>query len=252
MRIVFPTDEHRPYHDQQAVDLAMDIVSDYDPDLLVVGSDGMDFYGLSHFDKNPDRLKAGLQKEIDSWKAGQRGWRDAAKRAARMYIKGNHEDRLRKHLWRNPELYGLEALTLPKLLDLEGLGIFHNPEQTDEANTEVNINDLLLIRHGSCVKKISAWSARAEAEKEFYAVSTLTGHTHRGGSFYVTTRRGVVQAQEGFCLCRLDPEYTHHPNWQQGIVLAEVNGEAVTFEPILFQTIRDRKVARFREKEYST
>lgn len=252
MRIAFPTDEHHPYQDSQAVGLAMKIVSDFDPDLLVVGSDGMDFYGLSHFDKNPNRMKSGLQKEIDSWKAGQRAWRDAAKRAARMYIKGNHEDRLRKHLWRHPELYGLNALTLQKLIGLDELGIFYDPEPTDEANTEINVNDLLVIRHGSYVKKLSAWSARAEAEKEFYAVSTLTGHTHRDGSFFVTTRRGIIQAQEGFCLCRLDPEYTQHPNWQQGIVLAEVNEDSVSFEPVLFQTFRSRKTARFRGKEYSS
>lgn len=244
MKIAFPTDEHRPFHDEKAVELAQKIVNDFDPDILVVGSDGMDFYNISRFDKNPARIKSGLQDEIDSWKAGQREWRDAAPNAVRIHIRGNHEDRLRKYLWQHPELFGIRALELPNLLGFEELGI----QDAGEVN-EVNVNNLLVVRHGEIVKSHSAMSAKAELEREYHAISTLTGHTHRGGSYYVAGRMGVAQAHEGFCLCRLDPEYMDRPNWQQGIVLAEVTG-IVTVEPVPFFNIRHRKVARWRGKEY--
>lgn len=244
MRISFPTDEHRPFHDERAVELAQRIVSDFSPELLIVGSDGMDFYAVSHFDKNPERMKSGLQTEVDQWQEGQRAWRSAAPNARRIYIRGNHEDRLRKYLWRHPELYGLKALELPNLLDFSSLGI------EDSGNDEVVIDEALVIRHGEVARKLSAMSARAEVERDFYAISTMTGHTHRGGTFYTTTRNGLVIGQECFCLCRMDPEYMDHPNWQQGIVLAEVNGGDVHIEPIPFSSFRDRKVARWRGKEY--
>jgi len=101
------------------------------------------------------------------------------------------------------------------------------------------------------VRKNSAYSARAELEREFYAVSTISGHTHRGGSYFVTTRFGVKQAHEGFCLCRLDPEYVVNPDWQQGIVLAEVINSNLIVEPIPFYDSYGKKSAVWRGKEYT-
>ena len=93
-------------------------------------------------------------------------------------------------------------------------------------------------------------SARAELENERYARSTLTGHTHRGGSHFAATRDGVVQGHESFCLCRLDPEWVQHPDWQQGIVLATITPESLTVESIPFMGFRRLK-AIWRGKEYT-
>jgi hypothetical protein len=90
----------------------------------------------------------------------------------------------------------------------------------------------------------------AEIERERFTVSILSGHTHRGGSVLFTTRKGIVQGQEGFCLCRTDPEYVDKPDWQQGIVLCEVDDKGVTFEPVLISEFRHRNRAIWRGKEY--
>lgn len=246
LRIVFPTDEHRPYHDPRAVEIALKITSDFRPNLRVAGSDGLDFYNISKYDKNPQRVMDGnLQVEIDSWAAGQREWRDASPDAAVYFLIGNHEDRLRKWLWRHPELYGLEVLRLPQLLQFEKLGIPWN----EEAHTELELCKKLVIRHGDLVRQHSAYTAKAILEREYYARNVVFGHTHRGGSHYVTTRDGVVQAQEGFCLCRLDPEYQRNPNWQQGLVLIEVD-EYVSIETVPFREVNGKLTARWRGKEY--
>ena len=144
--------------------MALQIVSDFHPDLLVVGSDGIDFCGISHFDRDPARVKeGGLQSEIDAWKTNQREWADAAGEGLRWFIPGNHEDRLRKYLWRHPELYGLKALSLPKILELEELGIGY-----DESD-ELIVEDSLVIKHGQIVRSHSAMTARAELEGEKHA-----------------------------------------------------------------------------------
>jgi len=77
-KIAIPTDEHIPFQDDRARAVALKIVADYQPDIRIAGSDGVDFYMLSRFDKNPLRAAFGLQGEIDMWKASQREWRDAA------------------------------------------------------------------------------------------------------------------------------------------------------------------------------
>ena len=245
VKVAFPTDEHFPYQDEKARSVALKIVSDFNPDIRIAGSDGLDFYSVSKFDKDPDRMKnGGLQKEIDAWAAGQREWIDASPNAVAKFIPGNHENRLPKYLWRHPELHGLEVLELKNLLKFKDLGI------QETKNDEVSVGSLL-IKHGLFVRKWSGYSANAELANEFFAVHTLTGHTHRGGTTYATTRNGVVSAHEGFCLCRLDPEYIANPNWQQGIVLAEVrDNKTVSFEPVPFYRRRNKVCGIWRGKEY--
>jgi len=60
----------------------------------------------------------------------------------------------------------------------------------------------------------------------------------------------MVMAQECFCLCRLDPNYLAHPNWQQGIVLIEVDENKLTIEPIVINNFQRWKVAYWRGEEY--
>ncbi len=254
MRIAFPTDEHRPFQDERALSVAHQVVRDFDPDLRITGSDSLDFYALSKFDKDPRRLKLGLQEEIDSFLAGEREWRDAAPNAVVQWLDSNHTDRLRKWLWQHAEIADLRAMELPNLLEFARNGILYE-EMGDHANKEIEIEGKLLIKHGEYVRKYSAYSAKAELEAQVHDISILSGHTHRGGTYHVTTRHGVITAQECFCLCRLDPPYLHHPNWQQGIVLAEIVGENVSIEPVVIHAAPNgqgeaAKVAIWRGKEY--
>lgn len=245
VKIAFPTDEHHPYQDDKAIEVALRIVEDFQPDEIVVGSDGIDFYSVSKFSKDPVRLKGNnLQDEINSWKATQRKWIDAAPNAKRRYITGNHEDRLEKYIWDHPELHGLDALRLPSLLGFDGLGL-------TKIEDEIAYGDKLVVKHGTVVRTHSAYTAKGELEKEMYSVSTLTGHTHRGGTHMATSRIGVVQAVEGFCLCDQNPSYIKgRPNWQQGIVLATVSDFGVHFEQIPFFKKRSKTLAIWRGKQY--
>ncbi len=248
MKIAFPTDEHFPFQDDQAREVAMMIVQDFEPHQLILGSDGLDFYDISDFDKDPARVKIDLQKEIDLWKEGVREWTMAAPGATKRYLPGNHEDRLRRYLWRHPEIASLEALSLSSLLDFQGLGITWSEHEYLQA--EINYYDRLAVRHGRYVRQGSGMSARAELEADRYGISIMTGHTHRGGTVHAATRNGMVTGQECFCLCKLDPPYMARPNWQQGIVLAEVNEDAVVIEAVPITTFQRWKVAYWRGKAY--
>lgn len=243
MKIAFPTDEHRPFHNPQAVELAQKLTSDFNPDLLVVGSDGIDFYSISSFDKIPNYPKGGIQEEINSWKLGQREWRDAAPNAVRKFIRGNHEFRLEKFARKHPEVYGYESFQIELALGLDQLGIEYDSD-------EILIENTLKIFHGEIVRKFSGMSAKAELEKERFAISTLSGHTHRGGLHITRTRNGNVRSMEAFCLCNLEPEYFRSPDWQNGIVFTTAKNGHVAFEPVEFYTTGNRLSAIWRDKEY--
>jgi hypothetical protein len=246
MKIAFPTDEHFPFQNDRAREVALKIVQDFDPDVLPAGSDGLDFYKLSRFDRDPARLKATtLQQEIRMWQKAQLEWKSAAPRARREFIMGNHEERWERALWKIEAFNELAALDLPRVLGLKKLGIeFNNPEEIDLGE--------IVIRHGQVVRQHSCYTAKAEVEKQRYQVSTMTGHTHRGGMYMTTTRNKVVYGLECFCLCRLDPWYGKGPyDWQNGIVLATIHfDKSLQFEPIPFANKDGKVVAHWRDKEY--
>lgn len=243
IRVIFPTDEHYPYQSEAARSIALQITQDFSPHVLVSGSDGLDFYALSFFDKDPER-KNKQQEEINAWTEGQKDWKSAAPHARRVFITGNHEDRLERWTRRHEGVNSLDVLKIQNLLKLKEKGI-----EFPDAN-ELVLFDRLVIKHGSLVRKDSAYTAKAELEKEAYSISVMSGHTHRGGSFYKRTRRGLVQAHECFCLCDLDPEYANSPNWQNGIALATVSDTHLSVELIPFHDFRGRMVAYWRDKMY--
>lgn len=247
IKIVFPTDEHHPFADWNAISLALQITKDYKPDVRFAGSDGVDFYSISRFEKDPEVFRAGgLQLELNEWYKAQKMWRKAAPNAEVYFLVGNHEDRLRSYLWKNPDLYGLEALELKNLFRFKELGI----KMAKYDGLEQNFYNQLIVKHGNIIRKHSGYTARAELEKEMYNISTLSGHTHRGGQVMVSTRDGVKQAVEGFCLCDTEPNYMHSPNWQNGLVLAAVDRTGVQFELIPFHKRSKGMTARWRGKDY--
>ena len=192
----------------------------------------------------------GLQDEINQWTKGQKEWKDASPNAKVYFLRSNHDDRLQKYLMRHPEMYDLKVLHLPVLLGLDALGIEWEHERGENANYELVIENRLLIIHGEIARKYSAYTAKAMLDQENHQISILSGHTHRGGSFYIQSRMGVIQAHECFCLCSLNPGYVRNPNWQQGIVMATVTKNTLTVEMVPFFRKRTKVYAQWRDKEY--
>jgi len=225
------SDIHIPYHDPFAWALFLNIVDIVNPDTINIDGDALDCYQMSAFDKDPERMKDGnFQDDLDKWFAMMQELKQRARRKRKLkFVPGNHEARLRRYLMRNPELHGLRALELASLMRLEELEIEYHEEEIEV------IPNLLVIKHGDVVRKDSAFSAKGELEKEKYAISTITGHTHRLGTHYARTRNRVVKAHENGCLCLLNPEYVKNPNWQQGLTMTtHFGGELFHVEDIPF------------------
>lgn len=214
------SDLHVPYHDRWALELVCKILEVVKPTRCVVAGDALDCYQLSAYDKNPDRAEDRFQEELDTNCRYFRLIKSAAPADCEWdFVPGNHEDRLRRFLWRNPALYGLRALDLRELMSLTELGFTYHEYEVELVPKQ------LVVKHGRYVSRHSAFSGKAELEHEKHSISTITGHTHRLGSHYVRTRRGMVAAWENGCLCSLEPEYIPNPNWQHGFSLVTHNGK---------------------------
>jgi predicted phosphodiesterase len=206
-KIVQINDLHIPFHDKKTIEVFLKFLKDVKIDKLVIAGDLLDFYELSTFDKDPMR-KYSIQDEIDKCYYVLKEFKKYCSEI--HFIKGNHEDRLRRFLWKNPSLASIKVLELSKLLNLDTLGIVYHDFEYIYRNFR--------FTHGTIVRQESGATAKAELLK--YGSSMGSGHTHRLGFYIKTDARGTVGAYEGGCMCELNPEYIQGvPNWQQGFLV---------------------------------
>jgi hypothetical protein len=223
-------DVHVPFHDRDALRLAAKVLEWWKPDVHVMAGDHLDCYSLSTYDKNPERTE-NLQDEVDAWHCEVVAPLSAAvgKKCKQFYLPGNHEQRLRKHLWRNPQLFGLRSIELANLLELTRYGI-------EYAESAVNFPGILEVSHGTKVSREPGASARAELHDRYYSISTITGHVHRAGKVTVDTPQGVLIGQESPCLCIRDMEYVLRPKWTQGLTLFAIDKGRLWVEAVAFDS----------------
>jgi len=207
-----------PFHDKQVVELVMRFISFIRPYGIVLNGDVVDSYDLSEFAKDPIK---GYQLEKEMRISG-----DLMKRLAdigsvreKWWLGGNHEDRLRRYTWKKAPQLNIQKLQFENLFDLDHYGFKWKPYG------EILMLGKLMVTHGDIVRKHSGWSAKALFEKE--GNSILCGHTHRLGIFYKKNANGTHAAYENGCLCRMDPEYVHRPDWQHGFSVVHVDDDGM-------------------------
>lgn len=220
-KFVVISDIHFPYHDDKALKAVYKFLEYHPVDTIILNGDILDFYDVSSFDKDPDRVNS-LQKEINMATKFFKKLRTIKPEARIVFIKGNHEYRLERYLKKHPELYSLDALKLPNLLDLKR----YNIEYSDKG---IKLGNLKII-HGDMVRKFSGYTARAELEK--HDSSGICGHVHRLSCYYYRTPERYLAWYESGCLCDLNPEYINEPNWQQAFLYGYIEKDSFAVTPI--------------------
>jgi hypothetical protein len=247
--VVF-TDTHVPYHDQAALDVVYGIIRDVRPRVIVHLGDLLDCYKISRYTKDRNHL-LNLQDEIDGAKAILHHVSQLAPEAEKVWLEGNHEERLEELLNTLPgtasELTQLRdikaAMTWPALLRLGEIGWDFVPA-TGQAHHA--LLPRLITKHGTVVRKWSGMSGKGEWER--YGKSGLSGHVHRVGQFYTSDSNGNHTWTECGCTCLLKPEYVEDPNWAHACVLVHFtpDGSRFSVEPVYIENGR----ALWRTTEY--
>lgn len=260
-RVGFCTDEHHPYAEPRAISLSLQILEEFDPHILVVGSDGCNFAAFSKF---PDwiryRGEVALTKQM--FLAGIREKRDVCPNAKLYYIAGNHDQRLDTLLREHPQLSEIEEFSFENWLELKKYKLrFHyeaDPFGRTMLSQRLELTPNLLVLHGDYVRKYSGWSGKAQLlEGERMMTSLLMGHCHRGGKFETADREGKpIGAYECYHHQRMNLLWLKgkNPDWQWGICLVETqmrkpwqfSVEQVNYLPTMNGKLR----ARWRGKEF--
>ena len=218
-------DAHGIRCDWRAISGACAFLRYYQPALVTLLGDNIDFEGMSRFDK-PAESMFSLGEDIEACQKFLRLVRESAPNARILYLKGNHEARFQKYLWKHPEIAAIlkfKNTDLPKIIEVADHGV----EWLDTGHFQAT--DELLFKHGNSVRSRSAYSAMAELEKN--GLSGASGHTHRLGMHYKTDRRGMRVWAESGCLCDLNPPYAEGQtmDWQHGLSFGSFSTKGGSF-----------------------
>lgn len=238
-RIAVISDTQIPFHDEKSLAAVERFLDDYQPNALVLNGDILDFYTLSTFTHNPAHA-SNLQHELDVADEIFGRWARRHERAQKVWVLGNHEDRLRKYMWEHPGFASLRMLDFDTLLSQNGAWTIL------PYGSQAKIGDTLIV-HGDKVRSQSGASARAQYAS--LGMSVIMGHTHRLSQASDRNARGQHTMIEGGCLCRLDPEYGPFPNWTQGITLGFVNNGVVHWQTVPILEDGFRADGRFYKRE---
>ena len=216
---VFIGDFQYPFQDDRAVQAAINTMARIQPNAIHFVGDVLDFYQLSDYTRDPAK-RTGLFEDISNLGTLLRYIRVNFPNARIEWEDGNHEDRLRRYLWKKaPELADFPSLRLEELLGFKELEVSWRPYNQGQLLANGNF----LVTHGNVVRNASAYTAKANLDK--YGVSGISGHTHRLGSHYKRNLGGLFAWFENGCLCKLEGmEYINHPNWQQGFSVGTFKG----------------------------
>ena len=120
-RIAVLSDLHFPYHCTKTLKNWYAEAQEYEPSVILLNGDILDFYRLSRYEKDPNKRKT--EYELDTVQQFL-DWLQNGFEAKIIWKDGNHDERWKKYLWNfAPEFSGLDDFQLHNILHLEQRGI---------------------------------------------------------------------------------------------------------------------------------
>lgn len=224
-------DVHIPYHDEQALRVAMDHAQQRQAtDFLLILGDLLDCYQLSRFSKDPrQRDFAGEVRRAQQFLSSA-----CTVFKSVWYKLGNHEVRYERYLMDHAaQLLNLPASRLQVILDTDpDAERLHLPITYVEANQAIHIGPHLTALHGheygrgqsSPVNPARGMFMRGTA-------SILSADAHQVSNHVQPDVRGnVLSCWSIGCLADLHPDYAAFNRWAHGFALLRFDGEQFEIE----------------------
>lgn len=217
-------DIHFPHEDQRALDAIANYVNSRHNsiDYLILGGDICDFHMISRWDKDPFGMP--LHEEIDYARTAIEdfvGRFSVTKR--KVYIQGNHEERLQKYLHScAPEISKLRGMTVQEQLGLESLGVEYidNKKLKHETKKYFSIGKLHIL-HGH-EQGICPSVNPARRYLSISGANIMVGHVHKKDEDgFKTIENKSIGAWVVGAACDLYPDYRPQNNWKGGFAVIE-------------------------------
>lgn len=221
-RILFLSDIHIPYHDIEALTIALKYGKEKKINTIYLNGDIMDCYQASDHEKDP--TKRNLKYELEATAEFLQSLKKYFPEAKIYFKEGNHEKRWKRYLRRcAPALLGIEDFELPVILKFGELGIEWIANETPVIAGKLN------IIHGNEYRGFGISPAKQYFDRA--GENIIGGDKHRTSEFI---KRSIGNKVEGGwsvgCLCELYPEYMAFNNWNLGFAYIEINNDTFIIE----------------------
>jgi hypothetical protein len=216
--VLFLSDIHLPYHDEQALITALQYGKDNNVDCIWLNGDIMDMFQCSDHEKLPG--KADMQYEFDFTRDFFARLRSIFPKAIIYYLEGNHEVRWRRYLMRKaPEIIGIPEFRLDVILKLREFNVEWIPNGTLCKFGHLNVIHGNEFKGGGGVNPARTLFLRAKD-------NIIAGDKHKTGENNEGTLNGkLITCWAVGALCDLNPEYLSmaHTIWNHGFAHISMN-----------------------------
>lgn len=215
------SDIHLPYHDINAIEIALEKAYKDNVDSIYLNGDILDFYQVSRFTKEGGAMS--IKEERDMFFEFI-GWINENFDVPIYFKAGNHEERLAKYInEKAPDLAQLPELSLSGFLKLDELDI-----QFVDGRQKAMMGKLIVV-HGHEFGE-SIFSPVNPARGLFLRAksTTLAGHNHQTSEHHENNLKNDSMAcfSTG-CLCQLTPNYRPfaYTKWNHGFAIVEIDDD---------------------------
>jgi hypothetical protein len=166
-------DKHIPYHCYTADALIDQIMEAFPVAIYTQCGDLSDMYSVSTFDRDPKR-HGGVGSELKQSVAYLERRRQQVMSGGKAVLTlGNHDDRLRRFIWKNPSMVDVDELNMLARYRKTGVLVY-------EYGDSAQLTPHLWLTHDFGMSGKSALSAAVAK----FGASVLFGHTHMAGTLY--------------------------------------------------------------------
>ena len=217
-RYLILSDIHLPYHDEEALSIALEWSLNNNIDTIILNGDIMDCYPISSFIK--DINMPSLREEIEMTISFFSYLRELFPTQPIFYKLGNHEERIKNYLLRSAkEFADIDNLKMENLLHLDEFKI-------TLVNREIIKVGKLNVLHGHEMGE-SVFSPVNPARGMFLKAksNTIFGHNHQVSHHSENNINGENTGVWSMgCLCTLSPDYRPfaYTKWSHGFACVDV------------------------------
>lgn len=222
LAIVIP-DIHVPYEDTAALRVLCSVIKALQPAYLIVLGDSLDFYQLSKFDKDPLR-KTTVSSDVTEFRKILHKL-DAActLKTEKIFLEGNHENRLQKWIWSNATELGSMIPSLESYCGFKSLGWRYF-----KYGKFFQLGPVLYMHGDRCGMNVSMNMIRK------YGCSVVHGHDHGAAIRYFANAVDRMWAMNcGHLSDMAQQEYLYGgvADWTTGFGLVEYSNDLKTAHP---------------------
>jgi predicted phosphodiesterase len=223
-RILVISDLHIPYHDNDAIRLALQYGIEKNVTCILINGDLMDMPAFSRFEKDWRMRTAG--EEFEATRQFLRELRRLFPKAKIVFKEGNHDDRWERWLYNKaPEIFGDTEFRLDIRLKFGELGIDHVKDK------KIIKLGKLSVLHGH---EMAGGAGGVNPSRSTFLKTTsnvLVGHFHKTSNHTETTMDGnIISVNSTGCLCGLNPLYMPINRHNLGFAYVECDIESGEYQ----------------------